>query len=219
MKLAIFDFDGTLLIKDTLPLLGQEWLQQGKSKLTFIKIWILCFPYLISYKLDLMEREKMKVKILAKFNALFKNMTREGIDQFFIKAYPAMANYFNPRVLEEILKAQHQGYHCVLLSGTYAQLLNVVAEELGFDTVIAADINYQDGKVDLKRPLAAIDGQTKLLLLKQVFAGENINWLLSRSYGDSYADIPVMQITGEPIAVNPDEGLRVYAREKGWRII
>lgn len=219
MRLAIFDFDGTLLMKDTLPLLGREWLKQGRSKLAFLKTWIICSPVLIFYKLGLLQREKMKVRILARFHNIFKNMTREQIDQFFVKAYPGMTCYLNPALIEELRRAQYQGFHCVLLSGAYAQMLNVVADKLGFDTVIAVDIHYKDGKVDLKRPLAAIDGQTKLLLLQQVFAGENINWLLSRSYGDSYADIAVMQITGEPVAVNPEEGLSLYAQEKGWRIL
>ena len=219
MKLAIFDFDGTLLMNDTLPLLGREWLKQGKSKFAFIKTWIICAPVLIFYKLSFIKREKMKVRILGRFHTIFKNMTREEMDQFFVKAYPGMTCYFNPRVIEELRRAQHQGFHCVLLSGAYAQMLNVVADRLGFDTVIAADIHYKGGKVDLKRPLAAIDGQTKLLLLQQVFAGENISWLLSRSYGDSYADIAVMQITGEPVAVNPEDELKLYAQEKGWKII
>ena len=219
MKLAIFDFDGTLLMKDTLPLLGQEWLRQGKSRYRFWQTWIRCLPPLILYKLGLLPREKMKVWIMAQFHTIFKNMTRAEIDLFFNKAYPGIACHFNPGVLEELQRARSQGFHCVLLSGTYAQMLNIVAEELGFDSVIAADIHYEDGKVNLKSKLAAIDGPVKLTLLQEVFAGENINWFLSRAYGDSYADIDVMQMTGEPVAVNPEERLAGYARSRGWKII
>ncbi len=219
MKLAIFDFDGTLLMKDTLPLLGQEWLRQGKSKYAFIKTWILCSPPLIFYKLGFMQRENMKIRILSKFHTIFKNMTRSEIDLFFSKAYHGIARQFNPQVLEELRRAQSQGFHCVLLSGTYAQMLNIVAEELGFDAVIAVDIHYKDGRVDLKYPLAAIDGEMKLILLKKIFSAENINWTLSRSYGDSYADIAVMQITGGPVAVNPEARLAEYAQNNGWRVL
>ena len=219
MKLAIFDFDGTLLMKDTLPLLGQEWLRQGKSRYRFWQTWVRCSPPLILYKLGLMPREKMKVRIMAQFHTIFKNMTRVEIDLFFNKAYPGIARHFNPRVLEELQRARSQGFHCVLLSGTYAQMLNIVAEELGFDAVIATDIHYKDGKVNLKSPLAAIDGPVKLSLLQEVFVGENINWFLSRAYGDSYADIDVMQMTGGPVAVNPEERLAGYARSRGWKII
>lgn len=219
MKLAIFDFDGTLFTKDTLPFVGQEWLRQGKSKTAFIKTWLLCMPHLIFYKLGIWPREKMKVRILPQFNRLFKNMTREGVDLLFHQAYPNMLAHFNPQVLKELRRAQHQGYHCVIVSGTYAQLLNVVAENLGFDTVIAVDINYKNGRVDLNTPLSIIDGQTKLLLVKHVFKDERINWPLSRSYGDSYSDIPVMEIAGEPVAVNPDPGLAEHARHNNWRLL
>lgn len=219
MKLAIFDFDGTLFRKDTLPFLGQEWLRQGKSKFTYIKTYLVCTPCLVFYKLGLWPREKMKVKILAQFHGLFKNMTRDDIDQFFRQAYPAMKTYFNSQVLEELRRAQHQGYHCVILSGAYAQMLNIVAEELGFDTVIAVEIHYKNGKVDLKKPLSVIDGKTKSVLLKRVFKDEKINWKLSRSYGDSYSDIPIMEIVGEPVAVNPDPGLEAHVEKSGWRCL
>ncbi len=219
MKLAIFDFDGTLLMKDTLPFLGQEWLRQGKSKFVYVKTYFLCSPYLVLYKLGLIPREKMKIKILAQFHGLFKNMTRDSVNQFFRQSYPAMRNYFNPKVIEELHRAQHQGYHCVILSGAYAEMLNVVAEQLGFDTVIAVDIHYKNGKVDLHKPLSVIDGQTKLMLLQHVFQGEKINWRMSRSYGDSYSDIPVMEIVGEPVAVNPDPGLISHVQKNGWRTI
>lgn len=219
MKLAIFDFDGTLLMKDTLPTLGREWLRQNKSLFTYIKIYAAIIPFLIFYKLKIMSRETMKKAAMDRFDKLFTNMGKEDIEDFFQKAYPYVRQHFNPQVIEEIKKAKLEGYHLVLLSGAYANLLNLVAQEFAVDTVIAVEITYKNNIFDHEREVPFIDGQSKLALLKQRFANEEIDWQSSCSYGDSYSDLAVMAIVGQPVAVNPDKGLYSYVQENNWRVI
>lgn len=219
MKLAIFDFDGTLLMKDTLPTLGREWLRQNKPTLTYIKIYAAIIPFLFFYKIKVMSREKMKKAAMDRFDKLFTDMTKADIEDFFQKAYPYVRRHFNPQIIEEIKKAKSEGYHLVLLSGAYANLLNLVAQEFAIDTVIAVDITYKNGVFDHEREVPFIDGPSKLALLKHKFNNEKINWQASRSYGDSYSDLAVMTIVGQPVAVNPDEDLYSYVRENSWRII
>lgn len=40
----------------------------------------------------------------------------------------------------------------------------------------------------------------------------------SSFYTDSYSDMPVLERVKEPVAVNPDPGLRRAARKRGWKI-
>ncbi len=39
------------------------------------------------------------------------------------------------------------------------------------------------------------------------------------AYGDTVMDIPLFEHTDCPIAVYPDEDLKIFAREHGWEII
>ncbi|QGT99360.1 Phosphoserine phosphatase [Candidatus Syntrophocurvum alkaliphilum] len=219
MKLAIFDFDGTLFTKDTLPCLGKEWLRQNRSKTRYIKIFLSIIPYVILYKLGVLDRDKMKISALKRFDQLFKGMTKKEIKTFFSKAYPHMRKLFNPNVVEEIKLAQNEGYHCVLLSGAYADLLNLVAKDLKIDSVIAVEITYNNDVFDHERDVPFINGESKLVLLKKLFLNHNIDWQSSRSYADSYSDLPVMKIVGQPVIVNPDEDLRTYGQKHNWRTI
>ena len=49
--------------------------------------------------------------------------------------------------------------------------------------------------------------------------GKTVDWKNSYAYGDSYADLPVLNLVGNPIAVKPDEKLRHIAIRKQWEII
>ena len=40
-----------------------------------------------------------------------------------------------------------------------------------------------------------------------------------RAYGDTAADIPMLELATEAIAVAPDHALRLTALAKGWRIV
>ncbi|MDD2510342.1 MAG: HAD family hydrolase [Syntrophomonas sp.] len=219
MKLAIFDFDGTLLSRDTLPCLGREWLRQKRSKLCYILVYLSIVPDLLWYRMGLISREGMKAGAFRKFNYLFSGMNAEEIKIFFHQAYPGLRKHFNSRIIKEIDLARSQGYHCVLLSGSYSELMKMVAADLGLDTVIAARLAFKDGIFDPEGDTPFIDGESKCSLLKETFAGQEVHWKASRCFADSVADVKVMGMVGEPVAVNPDPGLLSHAMQEDWRVL
>jgi len=219
MKLAIFDFDGTLLMGDTLPCLGKEWLRQKRSKTRYMTVVLLVSPVLLLYKARLISRETMKGLAFRRFNRLFTKMTRREIREFFLQAYPHLYKQFNRVVLEEIKLAKEQGFHCVLLSGAYIELLQIVSTELEIDTVIGAKLSYKDNEYDHKGETPFIDGRSKRSLLLQAFADKEVDWKASRAFGDSFTDICILEAVGEGVAVNPDLELLSHAQDNGWRVV
>ncbi|NPV89282.1 MAG: haloacid dehalogenase-like hydrolase [Firmicutes bacterium] len=219
MKLAIFDYDGTLITIDTLPCLGREWKRQGRSRRRYLAAYVKVMPFFVLYKTRLISRERMKEKALAYYHVMYRGMSAEECDAFFNQAWPMMKPHFVPRMLEEIRKAKDEGFHTVLLSGAYAGLLRIIGGDLGMDTVIGAEMPFREGAVDHRRPVPFIDGRVKLALLKDRFAGETVDWSASRSYADSFSDLPVLEAVGEPAAVNPDPMLLNHASSRGWRVI
>ncbi len=219
MKLAVFDFDGTLLSKDTLPCLGREWLRQKRSILRYILIYLHIAPDLIGYRVGVISREKMKAAAFRKFNRLFTGMNAEEIEGFFCAAYPGLRKHFNSQIIDEIDLARSEGYHTVLLSGSYIELMKMVAADLGLDTVIAAELALKDGIFDPQGDTPFIDGDSKCSLLQGAFADQEVDWAGSRCFADSVADVKVMGMVGEAIAVNPDPGLLSYAKQANWRVL
>ncbi|MGI6144842.1 MAG: HAD-IB family hydrolase [Clostridia bacterium] len=218
-KLAIFDFDGTLFTKDTLPYISKVWKAQTANTFRYYLIYLQIAPALILYKLKLISRRTMKVWAVSKFHKIFTNMSEEEIHKLFYGVYLLIKPDFNPQIIKEIKAAQSQGYHTVLLSGCYTELLKIIAHYLKIDTVLGMDLPIKDGKFDSTVPIPFIDGNAKQKLLEKTFGKENINWQISRSYADSINDLPVLMPVGQPIVVNPEPQLLKFARANHWQII
>lgn len=69
---------------------------------------------------------------------------------------------------------------------------------------LAAPFCYGEGKADVIRRLA-----------------EERGYDLDRcySYSDSASDLPMMQLVGHPVAVNPDRSLMSIAHRRGWPVV
>ena len=55
--------------------------------------------------------------------------------------------------------------------------------------------------------------------MRELAAAEGIDLGASWAYSDSYSDLPFLEAVGNPVAVNPDRGLRRIAAERGWPVL
>lgn len=222
MKLAVFDFDGTLFPENTLPFLLKQWKKQKYSKSKFYKTYLALISLYVRYKLGIetkMSKEQMKLLAVLKFNRLFKGMSEKEIAQYFKNCSSEIKVLLNDSVVEEVKRAQTEGYHTVLLSGAYEDLLKNIGKELGFNTVIGTKINYHNGMFDENKSVEVISGGLKVKELTNYFQSSDIDWKGSRAYADSYSDLDILKAVGEPIAVDPDKKLRSIAAQANWRVI
>lgn len=222
MKLAIFDFDGTLFLKDTLPYLLKLWREFGYSKTRLLRIYVSLGALYILYKIgvhDAHRREKGAKTVMRKFTRIFAGMRQDEVEHFFDRCAKEIIKNLNKDVAEEAGNTKEQGCHTVLLSGCFEYLLKAVGGPLGIDTVIGTKINYKDGRVYLKRPLDVVYGPEKITKLRACFETDKIEWPDSFAYADSMSDVPVLELVGNPVAVNPDAELKRKAEESGWRIL
>jgi phosphoserine phosphatase len=206
-------------MRETLVFLGEEWVRQGKPRIRYMQTYLSIMPVLVLYKLGVVPRARMKYQAMTKFQKIFADLSREEIAEFFRQAFPELKKCYNPRIVDEIERARAEGFHLVLLSGAYAMLLEMAARDLKIDTVIGAELYFKNGTLDYSREISFVDGENKLALLEQAFTGSEVDWSRSRSYGDSFDDLPVMEIAGERVAVNPENKLLSYAQENDWRVI
>lgn len=223
MKLAIFDFDGTLFPKDTLPFLLKQWNTNKYSKVKLLNIYLPLIPLYIKYKLGLksnLSTEQMKLIAFQKFHEIFKGMTEREIIQYLATCSDAIIQLLNNEMVSEIKKARKAGFHTVLLSGSYSLLLNKIAEYLQMDTVIGTEIHFDNlGLIDLSKKLNVACGTSKIERLQNHFKHEAIDWEGSCAYADSYSDIQLLESVGHPIVVNPDSKLKSIAIQNNWRMI
>lgn len=222
MKLAIFDFDGTLFPKDTLPFLLSQRKDLKCSRLTCCRIYLSLIPMFFKYKLEIvtkLSREQMKVLAVKKFNYIFKGKTEPELKLFFTRCAEKVQALLNKTVVAEVEKARDEGFHTVLLSGTYDYLLENLGRQLGFDTVIGTKMLFSDGLFDPNVDLEIVIGDLKLKKVYARFQGQEVDWQASRAYADGYSDLDLLEAVGNPVTVQPDAKLKAIAMERNWQII
>lgn len=222
MKLAIFDFDGTLVPKDALPFVLNQWKKQKYPKVKYYRTYFSLICLYIRYKSGInfkMSREKMRVVAIKKFNHIFHGMSEEEISKFFFNCSEEIIPLLDKNVVAEIEVCRSDGYHMILLSGAHYSLLKYVGENLGFDTVIGTKLHFSNNIFDSDKEVEVISGGMKKEKIHEYFHDQLVDWRTSRAFADSYFDIDLLESVGQPVAVNPDVKLKEIAIERNWRVI
>ena len=129
--------------------------------------------------------------------------------------------HLRPEMIEIINEHKRKGHLIMLSSGSFSPLLEKVATYLDIEGAIATPLGEKEGKYTGRIIPPLNVGQGKVDLLKQFLdgPGKEINLDKSYFYTDSFVDLPVMEMFGNPVAVYPDEYLAKIARLQDWPII
>src|SRR5438067_68317 len=84
-------------------------------------------------------------------------------------------------------------------------------------TVIARASVVEDGRYTGEMDVYAY-GPFKAELMVQIAGDSGIDLAASWAYSDSYTDLPMLEVVGHPVVVNPDRPLLKVARERGWPV-
>lgn len=220
MKVAIFDFDGTLYSKETFQLLMDHLKQHpihGQKYKTFFR---QILPLYIGYKMKIVPEAKMKERSMQYYANALHTLTRTEIEQYFAEMKENMQQDLNEEVVAKVREHQSEGMHVMLVSGAYTPMLHAVTDGIEFDTIIGTDIPFTaDGMFDKGSTIYHIQGKRKTEQIMEMLKGHEIDWKRSFAYGDSYSDLPVLELVGNPVAVRPEERLERIAVEKNWTLI
>jgi len=223
MKLAIYDFDGTIFEKETLPFIVKYYGKKRYSTFRLIRFYLQVIRLLAVYKLRLdprMDKERFRAEASVQFMHLFDDMTKEEIVIFFRDCTTELIQHFNPKVVESIQERKAEGCHTVICSGANTLLLNEIVKHLPVDTIIGTELVFlPDGTFDFDANITIVTGKNKPTALLKTFDEKTIDWENSFAYGDSHYDHHILRLTGNPVAVNPDDKLKEIALEQNWSII
>jgi HAD superfamily hydrolase (TIGR01490 family) len=134
----------------------------------------------------------------------------------------AMEPVLRPLVYSEPLHlVQHhrgRGERVYVVSATLQEIVEHIADDLGFDGAIGSTCEIVDGKYT-GRTLRAAHGVGKARALRELAAADGLDLSASTAYSDSYTDLPFLEAVGFPVAVNPDRRLKAIARARAWPTI
>ncbi|MFO0550360.1 MAG: HAD-IB family hydrolase [Polyangiaceae bacterium] len=154
---------------------------------------------------------------------LFTSYEGMSEDRLVILAEEAFRKVMKPALLQGardlIRSCLDRGHEVVLVSGALDFIIKYLAAHLGATDYIANHLELKDGYATgkLLRPVVAGPEKAKLIRDHARAHGHDLDECFA--YSDSYSDVPMLSIVGNPAAVNPDRRLRLLATTYHWPII
>ena len=125
-----------------------------------------------------------------------------------------------PGALKALKQHRALGHSRIILSASTNYVAEKLAESLGLDGVICTRLEVDGSGQFTGRPIEPLCyGRGKLAAAELWLRRHGGTLEDAYFYTDSVTDLPVLEMVGHPVAVNPDTKLRRCARAKGWPIV
>lgn len=217
IKLAVFDFDGTLIPSQSGQKLAAYLVK--RRKISVIKTIRLIF-WGFRYKTHLPYRENLpRELIFSAFAGKDADKVNQFIDDFYEKN---LDKTVRKQLLEHAEQIRKENIQLVVLSAAFTATLNSFAKRHGFDRIVGTQMeidknNCYTGNVEGH----CVAGEHKIEYLEE-FANKEFgknNWEIDYAFADHYTDKKLLDRSKYACVVNPDDTLKRYAKKHDWEIL
>ena len=214
MEAAFFDLDKTIVARSSPLALGRSFFSAGL--ITRASLLKSIYAQLVFHLMgaDENKMEKMREEA-AKLTAGWE---QEKVRQVVTEV---LEEVISPLIYAEALELIHDhraaGRVIGIVSSSPEEIVEPLAAMLDVDHWIATKPKVVDGKYTGELEFYAY-GPAKADAIGKLAAEHGIDLSGSFAYTDSPTDLPMLELVGNPVAVNPDKGLRKIAQERGWQI-
>lgn len=111
-----------------------------------------------------------------------------------------------------------QGQRVWLVTAAPVEIARIIAHRLGLTGALGTVSEHVDGVYTGRLVGQMLHGAAKGEAVRALAEREGLQLARCAAYSDSYNDLPMLNLVGDPCAVNPDSRLREHARANGWRI-
>jgi HAD superfamily hydrolase (TIGR01490 family) len=212
--LAVFDVDGTLVETNVV-----EYFLWMRLRSQPLEDWPSFLAQLLREAprwlyLERRSRAEFQRSFYREYKGLdyevMKGLGREALDAVTLRR-------IYPEGMRRIREHKRAGHRILLLTGALDVVVEPLAELLEVE-VDCAHVLVTDGRMtgDLQSPPPA--GEARAALLEEYASKNGIVLSESFAYADSLSDLPMLELAGTPVVVNPDARLSQVAGQRGWRI-
>jgi HAD superfamily hydrolase (TIGR01490 family) len=212
---AFFDLDRTLIRRSSVLALAGTFRQRGLiSRIDLVRsaFWQVLFVLRGASAERVRRASEDGMKTLSGFT----------VEDMQTLVGDAMEPVLRPLVYDEPLhlvrRHREQGERVYIVSATLQEIVQHIADDLGFDGAIGSTCEIADG-VYTGRSLRAAHGEGKAQAIRELAAVEGLDLSACTAYSDSHTDVPFLEAVGHPVAANPDRKLRRIARGRGWPVV
>lgn len=214
MPLALFDLDNTLLAGDSDYLWGCFLAEKGLvDRYTYEDANLRFYEDYKQGVLDIHEFLSFALAPLAENDAdQLRSLHTEFMQS---QISPLMTELGKARIAEH----KKRGDYVVIITATNSFVTAPIATAFEADALIATEPEIINGKYTGRVAGIPCFQSGKISKLNDWLETTGMDMAGSTFYSDSHNDLPLLEKVDHPIAVDPDETLRLTARERGWEII
>lgn len=217
IKLAVFDFDGTIIPAQSGQQIATHLIKSGTyNRRTIAKLIF----WGIRYKTHLPYKEKTARELI--FSA-FENKNADEVNQFIDNFYEKNLDSTVRQPLLDIANAlKDKGCEVVILSGAFTSTLASFAKRHEFLHIVGTVMEVDDqGNYTGRVQGECVAGDEKIKQLfeyaEKTFGHDN--WEIEYAFADHYTDRDLLDLAKFVYAVEPDKTLERYANKNNWPII
>jgi HAD superfamily hydrolase (TIGR01490 family) len=111
-----------------------------------------------------------------------------------------------------------QGQRVWLVTAAPVEIARIIARRLGLTGALGTVSEAVDGVYTGELVGDMLHGPAKAEAVKALAEREGLDLSRCSAYSDSYNDLPLLTLVGDPCVINPDARLRDHARAQGWRV-
>ena len=213
MALALFDLDNTLLAGDSDFLWGQFLVDEGLvDKQQYEEANQRFYDEYKQGTLDIYEFLAFSLQPLTRY----PRQQLDALHREFMQRY--IYDLMTDKGQEKIRQHKTQGDDVVIITATNSFVTGPIARAFEVDDLIATEPEIVDGQFTGRVAGTPSFKEGKITRLNQWLESSHHNLKGSTFYSDSHNDLPLLDIVENPVAVDPDEQLRIVAKEKGWPV-
>ncbi|MCZ6567879.1 MAG: HAD-IB family hydrolase [Actinobacteria bacterium] len=212
---AFFDLDKTIIAKSSTLAFTKPMFRAGLLSGSMLAKAGIAQVYYQAFGADHEQLERIKEEL---------SSLTEGWDHVEVEALveETVNEVVAPLVYAEALAIiddhRREGRKVVVVSASPEEIVRPLCRYLGIEDVIATKSELDEEGRYTGRIERYAYGPVKAQAIAEMAAAEDIDLDASYAYSDSVTDLPMLDIVGHPVAVNPDTELAAVAEERGWEV-
>lgn len=132
---------------------------------------------------------------------------------------PAVLRRLRPEARQLLEMHAEAGRDRYLVSASPVEFVTQLAGDLGLEGGIGTEAEVVDGVYTGRLAGPFCYGHGKAEHVEKLAAQRGYDLRLSYAYTDSASDLPLLEMVGHPVAVNPDSALESVAHQRGWPVV
>ncbi|MFO7298930.1 MAG: HAD-IB family hydrolase [Actinomycetes bacterium] len=214
---AYFDLDRTLISGASVLTLGVAAWRQGFATNAEIARWArdaIVFK-LFGDKGDGDAAESTRQDMLTRI----AGASVESLKALEAEVTPNLIARVRPESRDLIEMHHSHGRDTWIVSASPQPLVEPLAAALGMTGAIGTRGEIIDGHYTGRLDGPFVYGPGKAEAIEKLAQDRGYDLQLCYAYSDSVSDLPMLELVGHPVAVNPDGELTAVARQRGWPIV